>query len=150
MTITLRPAHASELPALTQLCLRSKAHWGYDAAFMKACEDELTLTPEDLNTPLIVAADNATPIGTAQVAPVGQDAELHFFFVDPPYIGHGVGRQLWDWAIMAAKDLNARRLLIDADPGAAPFYKRMGAVQIGETPSASIPGRVLPQLAYTL
>ena len=42
--LALRPARPEEAPALTELCLRSKAVWGYDAAFMQACRRELTMT----------------------------------------------------------------------------------------------------------
>nr|WP_211354784.1 hypothetical protein [Stackebrandtia albiflava] len=38
----------------------------------------------------------------------------------------------------------------DADPGAEPFYRRMGAVRIGEAPSGSVPGRVLPRMTVRL
>ena len=41
-------ACGSDAPALTLLALRSKAVWGYDAAFIAACRDELTLTADDL------------------------------------------------------------------------------------------------------
>lgn len=40
--------------------------------------------------------------------------------------------------------------MIDADPNAEPFYRAMGAVRIGATPSGSIPGRELPLLEFTL
>ena len=42
--IRLRDARQDELQSLTELCLRSKAVWGYDAAFMAACRIELTLS----------------------------------------------------------------------------------------------------------
>ena len=32
----------SELEAMTELAMRSKAHWGYDDAFMQACRPVLT------------------------------------------------------------------------------------------------------------
>lgn len=41
--ITLRLADVSEREPLTELCIRSKAHWGYDAAFMALCRDALTV-----------------------------------------------------------------------------------------------------------
>ena len=34
--LTLRTPGPDEAAALTELCLRSKAVWGYDAQFMKA------------------------------------------------------------------------------------------------------------------
>ncbi|HEY6741630.1 MAG TPA: hypothetical protein VI110_04665, partial [Lapillicoccus sp.] len=37
---------ADEAGTLSDLALRSKAHWGYGAAFLEACRDELTLRPE--------------------------------------------------------------------------------------------------------
>ena len=36
--------------------------------------------------------------------------------------------------------------MIDSDPEARPFYEAMGAVLVGDSPSASIPGRRLPRL----
>jgi hypothetical protein len=41
VTTIIRPAQADEVEALTALALRSKAHWGYDDAFMEACRAEL-------------------------------------------------------------------------------------------------------------
>ena len=151
MTIALRPAHTFEAPVLSALCLRSKAHWGYDAAFMRACVAELTLHPEDL-TPdtLVVAEIDGTLAGMAQVGPVGADADLMAMFIDPDYIGQNLGRVLFNWCVETARAMGAPRLMIDADPQAAGFYTRMGAVQIGTTPSGSIPGRVLPLMEYPL
>ncbi len=37
----VRPARSGEAVSLTALCLRSKAHWGYDAAFMRLCVPSL-------------------------------------------------------------------------------------------------------------
>ncbi len=49
-----------------------------------------------------------------------------------------------------ARRLGLTSLLIVADPGAATFYRHVGAEQIGESASGSIPGRVLPQFRLTL
>jgi hypothetical protein len=38
----------------------------------------------------------------------------------------------------------AGRLTILADPNAAAFYERAGAVRIGEAPSDAVPARLLP------
>ena len=143
----IRAATEAELPALSDLCFRSKAHWGYDAGFMAACRDELTLRPEDLATGRIgVGEVDGAVTGVAQVAPLEGDSDLSIF-VEPDWIGHGVGRQLFDWAVAQTRDMGARRLIIDSDPNALKFYLAMGAVVIGEQPSASIPGRVLTRLA---
>lgn len=147
MPIALRPALPEECPSLSALCRRSKAHWGYDAAFMEACRDELTVHPED---EAVVAELDGVMAGTAQVHPHEAGAELAHFFVDPPFMGQGVGRALFGWCTGRAQVIGATRLLIDADPQAQPFYEAMGAIQIGTSPSASIPGRMLPLLEYRI
>lgn len=147
----LRPAHADELDELTGLCLRSKAVWGYDAAFMKACRSELTLHPHDLVTPMQVAeTDDGVVIGVAQIKIAGAEAELARLFVEPVLMRGGAGRVLFAWAVAEARRLGADHLTIDADPDAAPFYERMGARREGEVPSGSIAGRMIPRLVLTL
>jgi N-acetylglutamate synthase-like GNAT family acetyltransferase len=149
--LILRAARAGELDALTDLCLRSKAVWGYDRAFMDACRDELTLTQEDLHTTkLQVAERDGGVIGVAQVSAEGATAHLEKLFVGPGQLRAGAGRRLFEWAKVAAVDLGATHLVIEADPDAAPFYRRMGARDDGVAASGSIPGRVLPRLRLDL
>ncbi|MEQ8292050.1 MAG: GNAT family N-acetyltransferase [Roseovarius sp.] len=151
MPISLSPPSPADLPELSALCLRSKAHWGYDAVFMAACREELTLTGQDIETSaLTVAWRDGALAGVAQVKPEANGAEIWKLFVDPPHMGTGVGRQLFDWCVAEARKLEAAELRIEADPEAVPFYQRMGAKIAGSAPSGSIPGRRLPLLRYTL
>ncbi|MDR6139136.1 hypothetical protein QE438_002440 [Pseudoxanthomonas sp. SORGH_AS 997] len=53
-------------------------------------------------------------------------------------------------ALRDAAALGFGRLVLDADPGAEAFYARFGAVRIGLVPSGSVPGRLLPQMAFDL
>ena len=45
MTATVRAARPAEAEAISALALRSKAHWGYDPAFLEACREDLTIDP---------------------------------------------------------------------------------------------------------
>lgn len=147
----LRPARIDELAALTELCLRSKAVWGYDDAFMRACRAELTLAPRDLQTSRIqIAESDGKIVGVAQVSVAATEASLDKLFVEPDVLRMGAGRALFDWAADAAREEGARSLTIEADPDAAPFYRRMGARDAGFAPSGSIPGRLLPRLKLDL
>ena len=149
--IRLRNALQDELSSLSALCLRSKAHWGYDEAFITACRAELTLHPDDLQTTSMqVAERDAAVAGLAQVKVTGLDADLLKLFVEPALLGSGIGRLLFEWATAKARDLGATRMTIDADPGAARFYERMGAHHAGFAPSESIPGRMLPRMLMQL
>jgi GNAT superfamily N-acetyltransferase len=147
----LRPARPDEAEFLTELCLRSKAVWGYDEAFMRACRAELTVSAADIATSsLRVAADGDTITGIVQVKVDGENAELAKLFIAPEAIRTGIGEKLFDWATSTARAGGARWLWIEADPDAAGFYRRMGAVDDGVAPSGSIPGRFLPRLKLGL
>lgn len=151
MTFDLRPARCDELDELSALCLRSKAYWGYDADFMAACVEELTLSVHDIiEDPVIVLTDKNGVCGLAHVHRAQGVCFLDKLFVDTDRIGRGYGRQLFDWAVAAARSLGASELVIEADPGAAPFYERMGCRRDGEIPSGSIAGRVLPRFVHPL
>ena len=149
--IQLRDIRQDELPNLLELCLRSKAVWGYDDAFMTACRTELALHPDELlSTHLQVAERHTTVVGLAQVKVAGKDADLLKLFVEPAQLRSGVGRLLFKWAAARARGLGAVRMIIEADPGAAPFYERMGARYAGFASSKSIPGRMLPRMQMEL
>ena len=149
--IQLRDVLQNELSSLDELCLRSKAVWGYDDAFMTACRDELTLHPDELRTThLQIAECDGAIVGLAQVRVTGQEADLMKLFVEPAQLGSGVGRLLFGWATAKARRLGAVRMIIEADPGAAAFYERMGARHAGFAPSQSIAGRMLPRLLVEL
>ncbi|MEL7546885.1 MAG: GNAT family N-acetyltransferase [Pseudomonadota bacterium] len=147
----LRPPEGDELADLSALCLRSKAYWGYDTAFLAACVDELTLTKQDLQSdPIIVLEDQLGLAGVAQLSLDTDGCFLEKLFVDTDRIGRGYGKRLFDWAVDTARARGAHQFIIEADPGAAPFYRHMGCVRAGEALSGSVAGRALPRFVYTL
>ena len=151
MPCILRMPTLDELPALSALCFRSKAVWGYDNDFMEACRRELTIEPSELrSTSIAVAEKNGRIVGVAQIKVAGTEADLLKLFVEPTTLRDGVGRDLFVWAADQAASSGANRLVIEADPDAAPFYRRMGAQDCGHAPSGSIPGRMLPRLVKEL
>jgi len=142
----LRSPTVEELAMLSALCMRSKAVWGYGDDFMRACRSELTIKACELQSSSIaVAEESGKIVGVAQVKVDGSEADLLKLFVEPMMLRGGVGTRLLRWASSQAKSMGARRLVIEADPEAAPFYRRMGAKDCGFSPSGSIPGRMLPR-----
>lgn len=142
-----RAARADEAAHLTELALRSKAHWGYDDEFLDACRAELTLRPDELAARRIIVAELAGQVlGFYGVEGTPPDGELGHLWLDPASIGTGIGRRLWEHALRTADAAGFTRLRIEAEPYAEGFYLAMGAERIGETPSGSVPGRVLPLL----
>jgi GNAT superfamily N-acetyltransferase len=147
----IRPADPREAAALTALGLKSKAHWGYDAAFMAACVAELTVLPEHVARNEVWLAEDGTPAGFYELIDQGGGAgEVRMFFVEPARIGTGLGAVLWDHMESRARARGLDRLGLDADPNARGFYQRMGCEVTGTSPSGSIPGRWLPRLEKRL
>ena len=101
-------------------------------------------------THVIVAEVDGRVVGMAQLSVFQGEADLLKLFVDPLALRGGIGSSLMGWSCDTAKRLGAKRLVIDADPHAAEFYRRMGATDIGLIPSGSIPRRMLPQLVLDL
>jgi GNAT superfamily N-acetyltransferase len=69
--------------------------------------------------------------------------ELEDCWVAAEHMGHGFGRILFDDLKKRLSRLGCSRLKIISDPNAAGFYRKMGAVQIGEE-LTQIKGRVFP------
>ena len=149
--IFLRQAKPEEHEALSRLCMRSKATWGYDDAFMDMCREELTLNETDCASPNIIVAEHAGKlVGMAEISVDSDGCFLEKLFVEPDQQGGGAGRALFDWSVERAGALGQREIIIEADPGAEGFYERCGAVRDGFAPSGSIPGRELPRLILKL
>ncbi|MTE22256.1 GNAT family N-acetyltransferase [Streptomyces sp. TRM43335] len=145
---SVRAALPEEAVRLSELAIRSKAHWGYDGAFVAACREELTLRPDEVTRRRTAVAERDGEIlGFVTVEGRPPHGSIGLMFVDPPAIGQGVGRLLFEDALHRARAAGFTRLSVDADPNAEGFYRAMGAVRTGTAPSGSIPGRVLPQLA---
>jgi GNAT superfamily N-acetyltransferase len=147
--VELRPGRPDEAGVLSELALRSKAHWGYSAQFLEACRDELTVAEAQLAS-VTVAVAGGTIAGFSLLEGHGTEGELAMLFVDPPWIGHGIGGLLLEAALDSARLRGCRNVDLDADPGAAPFYLKYGARRLGDVPSGSIPDRTLPRLRFTL
>jgi GNAT superfamily N-acetyltransferase len=144
-------ACGSDAPALTLLALRSKAVWGYDAAFIAACRDELTLTADDLERhPTYLLQGQDGPIGHYQLRLRERIADVWHCFVAPETLRAGFGRRLWQHLEHTARAAGATRLEVDSDPHAEGFYLAMGMSRRGAAPSGSIPGRMLPRLVKAL
>lgn len=149
----IRAANAGEAAVLTALCLRSKAHWGYDDIFMRLSAPSLTISPELIaaGRVLTAVAPDGTIAAMASLAPLeGGVWDLLHMFVDPDFIGRGAGRALFAAVCDMARAQGGGTLSIQADPHAEAFYLRMGAIRDGHAPSEAIPGRMLPMLRLAL
>jgi GNAT superfamily N-acetyltransferase len=146
----IRCARPDEVEALNELIMRSKSYWGYDRAFLEACRPHLMLSPEALEHDLVSCAEVGNAIAGVSHLIVVSDEEicLDHLFVEPAFIGQGIGALLWQHAVEQARQRGAKALVFGSDPHARPFYERMGAVVIGENLSTILPGRRTPRMRY--
>jgi GNAT superfamily N-acetyltransferase len=150
-SVVIRPAEPHEAEELTALTLRSKAHWGYDESFMQAVAAELTVTRDTIaEQEVFVLEERGQIAGFYALVGSMPHPELSMLFVDPPFHGRGFGRILFQHAAAEARALGARDVTIESDPFAERFYLALGCERIGEAPSGSIPGRMLPRLRFRL
>jgi GNAT superfamily N-acetyltransferase len=148
--LQIRRARREDANLLTALAIRSKAYWGYDAAFMQACVPALTISPDRIAAEqFFVLEMDGRVVGFAGLRVQIPEAELTNLFVEPTAIGWGYGKRLWQHVIDAARSIGAARMRIESDPFAEAFYRAMGAQRIGETPSDAIP-RMIPLLTFNL
>ena len=147
---TIRRAWTTEAEALTEMAIRAKASWGYDAAFIEACRAELTMTPERLAAWTVWVAEADGMIVGMIALSVDHGAEVEDFFVEPAFQGRGVGGMLMATLMDACRARNVTTVSVDADPNAEGVYARLGFTTVGRSPSGSIPGRLLPRMELTL
>jgi predicted N-acetyltransferase YhbS len=149
--VRIRDARPDEAAGLTELALRSKGHWGYDEGALAVFSRELTLTPADLaEGNARVAEDEGAVVGFSTLSPQSRHLiELQHLFVEPGELRRGIGSALFLDACAAARGLGFSTLVIQSDPNAAAFYKRLGATHLRDIAS-SIPGRTIPFMTYSL
>ena len=137
---------------LGALCVRSKAHWGYDAEFMRLSWRSLQIDAAAIDGGRVFVAvdERDRPLGVVSCAFLGDDVDLVHLFVEPGALGRGVGRALFATAREWTRSQSRRRLLIASDPNAVGFYRRQGAVDAGWVRSEAIPDRLLPLLKYAV
>jgi N-acetylglutamate synthase-like GNAT family acetyltransferase len=149
----IRQARTEECGALTEIAMRSKAHWGYGAEFMTAVRADLEVRAEKFmpGFHVYVLETDCEMIGFYSLRPENSESViLEDLFIDAQHIGHGYGKQLWKHSLVVAQSLGYRKLTLVSDPFAENFYAHMGAVRIGEAESNALAGRMLPLMEYVL
>ena len=129
----IRVAQIHEAKTLSHIAYMAKAYWEYTPADLANWADELTITPEALQSrPTFVAELEGRAVGFCQLKFDASRADLEHLWVLPLYMGQGLGRALLFRAETAATAEKYHDLWIDSDPGAAGFYISCGAQSVGE------------------
>jgi GNAT superfamily N-acetyltransferase len=148
--VRVRDGREQDFPRLRELAIDAKAHWGYDRGRVEAWAEGGDFEPESLSARLVYVAEaDGAAIGWAALIPRGQVGWLEDLWVEPAWIGRGVGRLLFEHVAAQARERGARRLEWEAEPNAQGFYEHMGASYVRDSEVTEW-GRVLQILGVEL
>jgi GNAT superfamily N-acetyltransferase len=146
----IRAAREADFARLREIAVDAKSHWGYDRRRVEEWALQGDFEPESLRARLVYVAEaDGAPVGWAALIPRGEVGWLEDLWVEPAWIGRGVGRQLFEHAAGQARELGARRLEWEAEPNAQGFYEHLGATYVRESEVTEW-GRVLDVLGVEL
>jgi GNAT superfamily N-acetyltransferase len=150
MSFRIRPGKSSDASDLSELSVRAKAFWPYDAEFIRDCTEELKVSASRAGDGFIYVGEaDGKVIGFYGFATHLDSPEMTHLFVEPKFIGKGFGHKLWIHALSFAKAKGWSSFEIVADPYAAEkFYIPVGCKKIGEIKSSVRPGRKMPLLKF--
>lgn len=143
MNPIIKEANSSQADLLSKIAFESKKYWGYSDEFMEKCREDLTVTADYIENNLVkVIYSNQLVAGfyAFDIKMMMLDA----LFVSPSFIDKKIGILLWNDLIDELKDRQINKFTFDSEPNAVGFYKKMGAVQVGETISSVDKTRRLP------
>lgn len=152
LSLRIVRATAADADHLTSIAVAAKRSWGYPDAWLEQWKPLLTITSGYLSSqPTFVARVGTEAVGFYALADGGVEWELDHLWVQPGWMGRGVGRALFAHAADTARAAGAYRLDIESDPFAEGFYLRMGAQRAGErTYDLAGTARTLPLLTLQL
>lgn len=147
MVVKSVQAARDDLNKINILMYRSKSYWGYEREFMDKFMVFFQMTTEYLerNTvKLFYISEHdqcEKAIGFYSFSVSTKEIELDNFFIDPDYISKGLGKKMWSTMIEDFKLIGVSRFTLWSDPGAEPFYRKMGCIKIGVKKSPMMPDR---------
>lgn len=144
-----RPEHTG---ILTEIAISAKRHWNYPERWIELWIPSLTISPEYISkNKTWVAVPGLKPAGFYSLHQDSESLWLENLWVLPEFMGQGIGKQLFQHALVRGKLFGISSLKIEADPNAQSFYEKMGARKVGERHS-QMDGepRILPIMEINL
>jgi GNAT superfamily N-acetyltransferase len=150
LTIRIREGTEADFERLRAIAVEAKAHWGYDRALVEEWAQGGDFEPESLRARLLYVAEaDGASVGWAALIPRGEIGWLEDLWIEPAWIGQGLGRALFEHVAAEARRRGARRLEWEAEPNAQGFYEHLGGAYVRDSEETEW-GRVLQVLAVEL
>ena len=140
--VRIRTATAGDQPRLRAIAIAAKGHWGYPQPVVEAWA-VADLTPESLAAKRVFVAEaGEQSVGWASLSGAGQVCVLDDLWIDPDWMGQGIGSALFEHAAREAGESGAERMEWEAEPNASGFYAKMGGRYVRDS-EPTVFGRVL-------
>jgi GNAT superfamily N-acetyltransferase len=124
VTVTVRRAAPEDFDRVREITIDAKAPWGYDRDVVCRWAAGLTF-PRDRERR--VAENDRTPLAWAALIPPRDDVcVLDELWVDPGWVGRGIGARLLRVVANRACEHGASALEWVAEPNGADFYETVG------------------------
>ncbi|WP_375559784.1 GNAT family N-acetyltransferase [Bernardetia sp. OM2101] len=129
---------------LTEITKKSKAYWNYSEEQLQKWDEELTITERYIEeNEVYILMEKETVIAYYSFFKVDTDTiKLDNLFLLPSFIGKGYGKLLVNDFMKKVKAIQAKKIVLDADPNAELFYKKLDFITVAKL-KTSIEGRFL-------
>jgi GNAT superfamily N-acetyltransferase len=126
--VTIRAPAGDEGWRLKEIAISSKEFWGYEPDKVREWADRGDFSLAHLGKlTVFVAEAGERAIGWCSLEPRGELWWLADLWIEPEWIGKGVGGRLFRHGARHAQKEGAMRLEWEAEPNSIGFYEKMGA-----------------------
>ena len=147
MILHILRSEAEDFSKLTDICIKTKKHWGYPDYLMDLWKDDLTITPRFIRNNIIMKIQNEKSeiLGFGMVNQNGNENvyEIKHLWVLPEYSEKSVGRLLLEQ--LEGRVGHRKTIKVVTDPHTLSFYRKYGYHKVGEAKSKP-DGMALPVL----
>ena len=107
-------------------------YWNHPPEYLAQAAGLMDLNAEDLRRDEAWIAESSGEIaGFYRLSRADVRFEIEEFHLEPPMIGHGIGRQMFEHAVARATNAGGRWLVWSTDANALGFYRHMGGQVAG-------------------
>jgi GNAT superfamily N-acetyltransferase len=148
--VVIRRANQHEGEQLRQLAIASKGYWGYDEERVREWAASGDFSPAGIRgKEVFVAEVSRRVVGWTSLIPAGDVCWLDDLWIEPEWIGSGIGSRLFRHAAARATELGCGRMEWEAEPNALGFYEKMGGRYLRDSDPSDW-GRVLQVMGVDL
>lgn len=148
--IRIRRAASHEGERLREIATAAKGYWGYEGDRVREWGASLDFSLDGLRGAEVYVADvDGRVVGWAALISRGEVCWLDDLWVEPAWIGTGIGSRLFRYTAERGTRLGARRMEWETEPNAVGFYERMGGRYLRDSEPSEW-GRILAVMGIDL